>query len=903
MISNELIAILAIIVGSILLHLVMQAWFRPGRPIAPELPPDLLPIETAEPREDPLERLESALRESRERNQAIMETALDCIVMIDHEGRIVEFNAAAERTFGYGRAQAIGKLMVELLIPPEWRKPHEKGFARYLSTGEARVLNRRLEMTALRADGSTFPVELTVTRAPTANPPIFTGYLREITRQKTAERRRQARLAVTQALAQAVTTTAALPNVLAAIGNNVGWQAGVLWSVDRGAQRLRCVEVWHDPALDIAEFESLTREMTFALNVGLPGKVWASARPAWSEDLSLDKAFPRVEAAIRVGLHSGFGFPIFSEGNVVGVIEFFNAEIHEPDADLLETAQAIGAQLGQMLERRRAEESIQFLVAASNELASLADRQSTAERLARLTVPALCDWCVVYLVREDRSIERAAVVHVDPEKERLLSELRTKHTLDWNSASPVIETLRSGKREVQAIVTDALLTSAASSPEHLDLLRSLHPRSQLVVPLNIRGKTIGALGLMISESDRKYTAADATVAEELARRAAVAIENAELYQQLREADQRKDEFLAMLSHELRNPLAPMRSALELLSARADQETLEWARQLMQRQVKHIVRLVDDLLDVSRIMRGKVQLRKESVDVLAAANQAIEEARPVIDSQEQQLSVSLPPEPVWVDADPTRLAQIISNLLTNAAKYTDKGGRLSLTVQPNGKEVAIHVRDTGMGIAPEMLSKIFDLFTQVDQSLDRSRGGLGIGLALVRSLVELHQGTVSAYSAGLGHGSEFVVRLPTIAAKPTDRPARFQPTEVAARRVLVVDDNHAAADAIGKLMAMVWGHEVKLAHNGHDALELAQQFQPQLILMDIGLPGMNGYEVAERLRARPEFHHTLLVALTGYAQEEDRQRSLSKGFDEHLVKPVSIEDLQDLFAREKVATES
>lgn len=362
---------------------------------------------------------------------------------------------------------------------------------------------------------------------------------------------------------------------------------------------------------------------------------------------------------------------------------------------------------------------------------------------------------------------------------------------------------------------------------------------------------------------------------------------------LREADRRKDEFLAMLAHELRNPLAPVRNALAILRMPgADERTFVQAREMMERQVQHLVRLVDDLLDVSRINRGKIHLRKERVELATVIERAVETARPVIDALGHQLTVTLPPEPVVLEADLTRLAQVVANLLNNAAKYTDRAGKIWLTALVEGgalspRFVTIHVRDTGIGIAAEMLPHVFDLFAQADRSLERAQGGLGIGLTLVRHLVEMHGGTVSVQSEGTGQGAEFVVRLPLPSKPPARETEKHRPHAAVpgpTRRVLVVDDNVDAAESLG-LMLRLWGHEIRLAHNGLEALEEAARFRPDLVLLDIGLPEMDGYEVARQLRQRADMAQPMLVAVTGYGQEEDRRRSLESGCDLHLTKPV------------------
>jgi PAS domain S-box-containing protein len=369
--------------------------------------------------------------------------------------------------------------------------------------------------------------------------------------------------------------------------------------------------------------------------------------------------------------------------------------------------------------------------------------------------------------------------------------------------------------------------------------------------------------------------------------------------QLTEADRHKNEFLAMLAHELRNPLAPVRNALQVLKMPgADRSTVEQARGMMERQVGHLVRLVDDLLDVSRIMQGRVELRQERVDLVTVVARAVETAQPAIDAHGHQLIVSVPPRPVFVHADLVRLSQVISNLMTNAAKYTQQASRIWLTAECDGCDVVIRVRDTGSGIAPELLPRIFDLFVQADRSLARSQGGLGIGLTLVKRLVEMHGGSVSASSPGSGQGSEFTVRLKTLPERQAVHDDRAQeepvPHGIPSRKILVVDDNVDAAESAAMLLRL-WGHEVRTVHDGLSVLQAVRDFGPEVILLDIGLPGMTGYEVAKQLRAQPEFKSLLLAAMTGYGQDEDRRRSREAGFDLHLTKPLDPLKLEAVVA--------
>jgi len=359
---------------------------------------------------------------------------------------------------------------------------------------------------------------------------------------------------------------------------------------------------------------------------------------------------------------------------------------------------------------------------------------------------------------------------------------------------------------------------------------------------------------------------------------------------------RKDEFLAMLSHELRNPLAAITNAVELLDLERNDAIQQKARTIIRRQVGNLVVLVNDLLEVSRVLSGRIQLHQEELDLRGVAQQAVETARTLIDQRKHRLNVALSPEPAWVLGDAIRLEEVIVNLLSNAAKYTPEGGDIWLSIEEEGGEVVIRVRDSGVGIAPDLLPQIFDLFTQAQRTLDRSQGGLGIGLTVVRKVIEMHGGTTEAHSSGLGHGSEFIVRLPAV--RSPVRPAKIHAEKgaqpVQTWRVLVVDDNADSADSIAAILETS-GHEVEVAYSAQKALEMAVEYQPDIVLLDIGLPDMDGYEVAKHLRQTPELKEMRLIAITGYGQESDLQRSREAGFDEHMVKPVEWRKLEELLA--------
>ncbi len=382
---------------------------------------------------------------------------------------------------------------------------------------------------------------------------------------------------------------------------------------------------------------------------------------------------------------------------------------------------------------------------------------------------------------------------------------------------------------------------------------------------------------------------------QLAQMASIAIENSRLYNDIRASDLRKDAFVATLAHELRNPLAPITNSLEALRATSSTTEQSSSRQIIERQVGQLVHLVDDLLDVARINQGKLELRRRRVQLSEVLAAAIETSRPAIEGPGHALSVSQPPDPIWLDADLTRLAQVFANLLNNSAKYMEPGGAIEIAASADDHDVTVAVRDRGVGISPDLLPHVFDMFVQADRSLERAQGGLGIGLTLVRQLVQLHGGTVMASSDGPAQGSEFVVRLPRVGAPveqqlaaPAD-PAPALPT----LRVLVVDDNRDAVESLSLLLKLA-GQTVANAHDGREALAQFAAFDPDVVVLDIGLPVLNGYEVARQMRATAT-RKFALVALTGWGQDEDRRRTTDAGFDYHLVKPVEFESLKSLLA--------
>jgi PAS domain S-box-containing protein len=553
-------------------------------------------------------------------------------------------------------------------------------------------------------------------------------------------------------------------------------------------------------------------------------------------------------------------------------------------------------------ERKQLEQSLHFLAEASKSLSMLVDYRSTLQNIANLAVPQYADWCTVDIVDPDGSLQRLAVAHVDPKKVKLAEDLLKRYPPKPDAPRGVMNVLRTGHAEYMHEIPANLLEDSAQDAAHAQVLRELALKSYMCVPLRVQNEVIGVITFVAAESGKRYLPSDLAMAEELAIRASVAIDNSRLYQQLRDADRRKDEFLAMLAHELRNPLAPIRSGLDILAMEdsGHQETIS----LMQEQVEHLVRLVDDLLDVSRIMRGKVDLRKETIDLRELVRRSVNVIDPLVADHQQELQVFAPDSALHIFADPVRIVQVIENLLNNASKYMDAGGKIELHAERQGNDAVVVVRDQGIGIERELLPHVFDLFTQSSRTLDRAQGGLGIGLTLVKRLVELHDGNVTAYSSGIGEGSTFSIRLPLAIPDDNPQPSPHQvKTSVNSRRILVVDDNVGAARLLTMLLTKLGDHEVISAHDGQTALERVHDIRPEIVLLDIGLPLMNGYQVASEIRANRVFDEILLVALTGYGQEEDRRKSKNAGFDEHVVKPPSVEQMKQLLLHPKLTTKA
>jgi signal transduction histidine kinase/CheY-like chemotaxis protein len=546
-------------------------------------------------------------------------------------------------------------------------------------------------------------------------------------------------------------------------------------------------------------------------------------------------------------------------------------------------------------DQRRAEVTAQFMAEASAVLARSLDRDETLASLTTLAVPRLADWCAVDLQRgAGPEFDQVVVAHVDPAKEAIVREMRRRFPPGSELRCGAPNVLRTGRAELYETLTEAEV-SATIDPEHRELLRALEVRSVMIVPLTARGRTTGAI-TFVSTTPGRFGPADLRTAQDLASRAALAIDNAALFGEVQRADERKTDFLAMLAHELRNPLAPIVTAAQLLRLRGgDPNASGRVLDVIDRQTIHLGRIVDDLLDVSRITRGRIELRPEPLDLAALVRTVCEDYRGPASKAGLTLDVQVDAGPLPLRGDPTRLSQVLGNLLHNAFKFTDAGGTVTVRVRKDGASARVSVRDTGVGIPADLLPVLFEPFVQADRSLARSRGGLGLGLAVARGIVELHGGRMRAASDGPGRGAElgFVLPLRTEPAPSDAQPEHARASSPGARRVLIVEDNEDAAETL-RLLLELHGHHVDVAHDGVAGLEAARRLRPDLVLCDLGLPGLDGFGLAARLREDPA-PRPRLVALSGYAQESDRARASAAGFERHLTKPVAPSDLLALLS--------
>jgi PAS domain S-box-containing protein len=673
----------------------------------------------------------------------------------------------------------------------------------------------------------------------------------DVTESTRRERIQSVQHEITRVLVRSLDWPEAIRESMRIVCETLDWALGQMWTVDanRDLIRFRCAWSRHE----CSAFVAASKALVFGKGQGLPGRVWLKAVPEWIEDAPEDPARPRARWASQCGLHGALCFPLTAGGRVLGVLEFFATERLRPQDELLQAVVALGSQLGEYVVRNRAERLL---------------RES--EERFRLLIEGVKEYAIVMLDPHGRVAtwnQGATRINGYTAEEIVGQHFARFHTAEDRA-----------QNGPERLLAEAI--EHGTVEEEGWRVRKDGSRFWANVVITVLYGPDGAL--------RGF----AKVTRDMTERKQV--------EALEEAGRQTRQFLAMLGHELRNPLAPIRNAVGVMRMReiADPQ-IAYCRDLIERQVTQLARLVDDLLDASRITTGMIGLQPERLDLARVVTLGVEASRPNFESRGHALTIELNREPIEVSGDQTRLVQVVQNLLNNAAKYTPRGGNIALQLSREAGMAKIEVRDDGIGIAPEMLPRIFELFIQADAALARTEGGLGVGLTLARRIVEMHGGSIQAMSEGVGRGATFVVYLPVLEQAQGMAEALGEaldpPAPEGGRSVLVVDDNRDAADSVAALLTLR-NHRVWVAYDGPSGLAIAAERSPEVVLLDIGLPGMDGYEVATRLRETSQTRSSTIIALTGYGQEEDRRRTEQARFDAHLVKPVDYETLYQLIER-------
>jgi PAS domain S-box-containing protein len=785
----------------------------------------------------------------------------DAVIATDERGRVTFMNPPAETMTGWPSADAIGRPLSEVfvIVDEETRVPVESPVERVLRDGH--VVTLANHTVVVRRDGSEVPIDDSAAPIRDADGRITGTVLvfHDATERKVSERRLRESERRYRTLVEAAPTPQAV------------WTASADGHI-----------VWRDEWLAITGRTREEVDREGGLHVVHPDDV-ERTRATWTEAIA-NAAPYQDEIRVRVanGHYRWFAIravPVIGDDGAVtewiGVV----ADIHE---------------------RRRHEHEGAFMNRATDVLGSSLRYEETLRNLAKLCVPELGDWCAVDIARDGEDYERLAVEHKDPAKKQYIYEVDRRYRVA-PELDPIVHVLATGQPQLLESVPDELLASVARDAEHLAIARSLAIRSWIIAPMIARGRTLGAITLVVTaESDRAYSKDDLPIIEELARRAAIAIDNARLFSDAEAANRAKDEFLTTLSHELRTPLTSIVGWASMLHmGKIDEETTRLAIETILRSAKSQAELIDDLLDLSRVVSGKLDLQITSVDLVQVAEEVVVAARPAAEAKQIALRFTSSRAVVLVRGDERRLRQVIWNLASNAVKFTDRGGTIDVRVSVRDRVARLDVSDTGRGIEPAFLPHVWERFRQADSSSSRQFGGLGLGLAVARHLVELHGGNVRASSDGLGKGSTFSIELPLPAADPPrhDAPApeREPHALLAGRRVLVVDDE---ADSRVVLAAMLrqYGADVTLASSADDAMAMFVATPHDVIVSDIAMPSEDGYSLLRRLREASARLPVIAVSAIG-AGTEDRARALAAGFNDFVRKPVEPEQLAGAVARQ------
>ncbi|HEX7999853.1 MAG TPA: PAS domain S-box protein [Pyrinomonadaceae bacterium] len=787
------------------------------------------------------------LRESEERYRIVAETASDAIITIDEESRITYVNRATEKIFGYTIEEMHGRELT-MLMPEYLRHLHRAGLKNYVETGHKHISWEAVELPGLHKDGQEIALELSFAEFKRGGQRFFTGIARDITLRRRTEQRQSAQYAVTRSLAESATIKEAALSILQSVCEHLGWEVGAFWIVERDMNMMRCVELWHAPSVDVEEFESLCRRITFAKGVGLPGRVWSDAAPVWIDDLAHSEIFQRRAAAIRGNLRSAFGFPVLLGGEVLGMVEFLSNEVRPPDEDLLKVMAAVGSQIGQFINRKQAESELQ---ASEERYRSLADAMPQ----------------IVWTARPDG--------YLDYYNQRWFEYTGTtmEQTMGWGW-QPVLhpdDVEMALRRWARAVTTgesyqiEYRFRRAADGQYRWHLGRGVPMRDG-------EGRIVKWFGTSTDIDDQKR-------AEEAAQ----------------ESNRAKDNFLATLSHELRTPLTPVIGWLHMMrSGMIPTTEFDYSLAIIDKNSHTLLRIINDLIDMSAIMSGKMRIESLPVGLPSTLEEAVETVKPEADRRRIRIeTVACDEEEATVLGDRVRLVQIFWNLLNNAIKFSREDSTVRVKCEVDGGELRVRFEDEGEGIRADFLPYVFERFRQADESKTREHGGLGIGLALVKSFVEAHGGRVVAESAGVNQGSHFTVYLPRFQSPveseiAADAVAESESPAQGAHLLLVED----AEDTLTLLQTALGrrGYRTTACDSAAEALRIAATTKFDLIVSDIGLPQMDGYALLRGLREIQHLRDVPAIALTGYAAEKDAAASLKAGFDIHLAKPIEPSEL-------------
>jgi PAS domain S-box-containing protein len=845
---------------------------------------------------------QEALQHSEEYLRSLIENAVDVITVLNRDGTRRYVSPSVERATGYRPEELIGKSPFELVHPddaPVLRDLFERGIV------QPNLIGKR-EFRLRSKDGSWRIHEATAHNL--LADPIVAGVVvnsRDITDRKRLERRLMVQYQAARILGEADSLTAAAPRLLQAICESLGWDLGQMFVVDHEANVLRWLANWQVPSIDATELVEGSRGHTFPRGAGLPGRIWADGTSLWVSDIPAEPSFVRKLLAAKAELVSAFAFPIKLHDEVSGVVELLTRERQTPDETLMEVMDAIGNQIGQFVERKHAEE----------ELAQLFAR----EQRARVEVETAME-----RMRQVQTVTEVALSHLS--LDRLLAELleRVREAMDVDTvvillleednclvtwAAKGLE-INLGIRVPMGAgfagrVAEEKAPMVIDDVEHADFytpfLREHGLKSLLGVPLLVEGRVLGVIhvGRFVR---RGFTDDDTRLLQLVAFRVALAIDNARLFEEERAArreaeaaSRAKDEFLTTISHELRTPLTPVIGWVHMVrNGLLPPEEIDHGLSIIERNAQALKRLINDLLDMTAILSGKMRMEELPVHLSQVINEAAETVRPFAATRDIHLEVAFRD---WGDeivtGDSARLGQLFSNLLHNAVKFSSSGGEVRVECEVDGPNVVITVTDTGQGITSEFLPRVFERFLQADGSKTRSHGGLGLGLALVKSFVEAHRGTVEAESAGLGQGSRFTVRLPRKGPIPAtvageQRAAGVQ-AEPRGAHILVVEDDEDTLELLQSTF-QAKGFRVTTCQSAAEALEIAPTNSVDLILSDIGMPHMDGFEMMKQLRQVPSMKDVPAIALSGYASSKDARTALAAGFNAHMSKPVAPAEL-------------